>query len=101
VDGYTETKLKLLRIVKTVYTTKQIKELQMSYSRACAEVAKWIAESRCENARDMEEDVTEWDNSSEEVIMLYLKEMASDIGKLVPAEIAMINDIDEEDEENA
>lgn len=67
----------------------------MSYTQACKAVAAWIADARCENARDVDEDVTTWDNTSEEVIMLYLKEMAADIGKLVPAAIA---DILEEDE---
>jgi UDP-N-acetylmuramyl tripeptide synthase len=64
----------------------------MSYREACKAVAKWIADARCENARDNDEDVTTWDNDSEEVIMLYLKDMAADIGKLVPAEIATILD---------
>jgi len=71
----------------------------MSYREACKAVAKWIADARCENARDNDEDVTTWDNDSEEVIMLYLKEMAFDIGKLVPAEIAAMIDEDEPEDE--
>lgn len=67
----------------------------MSYQQACKAAAKWIADARTENARDMDDDVTTWDNTSPEVIMLYLKEMAEDIGKLVPAEIAAILDEEE------
>ena len=68
----------------------------MSYQQACRAAAKWIADARAENARDMDEDVTTWDNTSPEVIMLYLKDMAEDIGKLVPGEIAAIVDADDE-----
>ena len=71
----------------------------MSYQRACKAVAEWIADTRCENARDMDDDVTTWDNTGEDVIMLYLKEMAADIGKLLPGEIATILDSMDDDEE--
>jgi hypothetical protein len=55
----------------------------MSASKACA---GYIADRMIENARDCEDDVTRY-STDEEVIMEYLKELASAISKLLPSEI--------------
>jgi hypothetical protein len=57
------------------------------YHEAVKACATWIAQARIENANDNEEDVREYSTDAE-VVMLYLKDLAEDISKLLPAEIA-------------
>jgi hypothetical protein len=57
------------------------------YHEAAKACAVWIAQARIENANDNEEDVKEYSTDAE-VVMLYLKDLAEDISKLLPAEIA-------------
>lgn len=56
------------------------------YHEAVKACAVWIAQARIENANDNEEDVKEYSTDAE-VVMLYLKDLADDISKLLPAEI--------------
>lgn len=56
------------------------------YHEAVVACVKWIATARIENANDNDEDVKEY-STDEEVVDLYLKELTSDISKLLPAEI--------------
>ena len=57
------------------------------YHEAAKACAKWIAAARIENANDNDEDVRDYSTDAE-VVMLYLKDLADDISKLLPAEIA-------------
>lgn len=57
------------------------------YHEAVKACAIWIAQARIENANDNEDDVREYSTDAE-VVMLYLKDLAEDISKLLPAEIA-------------
>lgn len=53
------------------------------YYKAVAACAKWIAESIIENARDNDDDPTSY-STDEEVVNLYLRNMASDISEALP-----------------
>jgi hypothetical protein len=56
------------------------------YSKAATAVAGWVADRMIENANDCDDDVMTY-STDEEVVMLYLNELASEVSKLLPKEL--------------
>jgi len=69
------------------------------YYEAVAICAKWIAERVIENANDNDEDATLY-STDEEVVNLYLRELAADISKALPAAITESLADDEYDDDS-
>lgn len=62
----------------------------VSYDNVVKAIAGYVADHIIENAKDNDEDVATY-STDEEVVMLYLKELASGVSAALPAEIAAQN----------